>query len=49
MLGLWLWWGATYDVENGAAGIAGELVLCGVSNKTLVIGEGDPGRSDTVT
>ena len=40
---------ATYDVEDGALGVAGELVLGGVTDQTLVVGESDPGRSDTVT
>jgi hypothetical protein len=30
-------------------GVAGELVLGGVTDKALVVVEGDPGRSDTVT
>jgi hypothetical protein len=41
--------GAAYDVENGAVRVAGVLVLGGVSDKTLVIGKGDPGWCDTVT
>jgi hypothetical protein len=41
--------GATYDVEDGAVGVAGVLVLGGVSDETLVIGEGDPRWCDTVT
>jgi hypothetical protein len=43
------WRRATYDIEDGALGVAGELVLGGVTNQTLVVGESDPGRSDTVT
>lgn len=31
-----------YDIEDGAFGVAGELILGGVSNKTLVVGEGYP-------
>jgi len=34
--------GGTHDVEDGSVGVAGVLVLGGVSDKTLVIGEGDP-------
>jgi hypothetical protein len=41
--------GAAYDVEDGAVGVAGVLVLGGVSDETLVVGEGDPGWCDTVT
>lgn len=40
---------ATHDVENGTVGVAGELVLGGVTNEALLVGEGDPGRCDTVT
>lgn len=40
---------STYDIENGAVGVAGELVLGGVTNETLIVGESDPGRCDTVT
>jgi hypothetical protein len=40
---------ATYDVENGVVGVAGELVLGGVTNEALLVGESDPGRCDTVT
>ena len=39
----------TLDVEDGAAGVAGELVLCGVTDKALLVVPGDPRRSDTVT
>jgi hypothetical protein len=39
----------TYDVKNSVVGVAGELVLCGVTDKTLLFGESDPGGSDTVT
>ena len=41
--------GGTHDVEDGPVGVARVLVLCGVSNKALLVGEGDPGGSDTVT
>jgi hypothetical protein len=41
--------GAAYDVEDGAVRVAGVLVLGGVSNEALVIGEGDPRWCDTVT
>ena len=41
--------GGTHDVEDGPVGVACVLVLCGVSNKALLVGEGDPGGSDTVT
>jgi len=37
-----LWEHCTYDIEDGAGGVAGELVLGGVSDKTLLVGEGDP-------
>jgi hypothetical protein len=40
---------ATYDIENSAVGVAGELVLGGVTNEALIVGESDPGRGDTVT
>ena len=30
-------------------GVAGVLVLCGVSDKSLLVGEGDPGGGDSVT
>lgn len=40
---------STYDIEDGAVRVAGELVLGGVTNETLIVGEGDPGRCDTVT
>jgi hypothetical protein len=40
---------ATYDIENSAVGVAGELVLGGVTNEALLVGESDPGRCDTVT
>jgi hypothetical protein len=38
-----------YDVEDSPMGVAGVLVLCGVSNEALVVGEGYPRRCDTVT
>jgi hypothetical protein len=37
------------DIENGSLWVVGELILCGVSDKTLFIGEGDPGRRYSVT
>jgi hypothetical protein len=37
------------NVEDGALWVVGELILCGVSDKTLFIGEGDPGRCYSVT
>jgi hypothetical protein len=38
-----------YDVKDGPVGVAGVLILCGVSDKALLIGEGDPGRCNTIT
>jgi hypothetical protein len=38
-----------YDVEDGPVGVAGVLVLCGVSNKALVVRKGHPRRCNTVT
>ena len=40
---------ATHNVEDGVRGVAGELVLGGVTDEALLVVEGDPGRSDTVT
>jgi len=39
----------TYDVEDGALGIGRILILCGITNQTFFIGEGDPRRCYTVT
>jgi len=39
----------THDIEDCPVRVAGVLVLCGVSNKALLVGEGDPRRCDTVT
>lgn len=36
-------------VEDGVEGVGRGLVLGGVTNETLLLGEGDVGRSDTVT
>jgi hypothetical protein len=41
--------GCAYDVEDGSGGVGGELVLGGVSDKALLVCEGYPRRSDTVT
>lgn len=41
--------GNAYDIKDGSVGVGGELVLGGVSDKALLICEGDPRRSDTVT
>jgi hypothetical protein len=41
-------WG-TYDVEDGPVGVRGELILGRISDKTLVVRESYPRRSDTVT
>lgn len=32
----------THDIEDCPVGVAGELVLGGVSNKAFLVGEGDP-------
>lgn len=32
----------TYDIEDSPVGVAGELILGGVSDKALLVGEGDP-------
>jgi hypothetical protein len=37
------------DVENRVVGVGGGLVLGGVTDEALLIGEGDVGGSDTVT
>lgn len=42
------YWGA-YDIEDGSVGVGGELVLGGVSDQALLVCEGDPRGSDTVT
>ena len=39
----------THNVENGAGGVVGELILGCVSHKALLVGEGDPGRRYSVT
>jgi hypothetical protein len=41
--------GETHDIEDCAGGVVGELILGGVSNKALFVGEGNPRRCDTVT
>lgn len=45
----WRGVGHAYDIEDGSLGVGGELVLGGVSNKALLVCEGYPRRSDTVT
>jgi hypothetical protein len=37
------------DIVDSVLGVCGGLVLGGVSNETLLLGEGDVGRSDSVT
>lgn len=37
------------DIIDGVGGVSGGLVLGGVSNETLILGEGDVGRSNSVT
>jgi hypothetical protein len=37
------------DIEDGILWVVGELILCGISDKTLFIGEGDPRRCYSVT
>lgn len=37
------------DIEHGALGVGGVLVLGGVTDEALLIGEGNVGRSDTVS
>lgn len=39
----------TLDVENGSVGVGRSLVLGGVTNKSLLIGEGDIRRGNTVS
>lgn len=39
----------TLDVEDGAARVGGELVLCGVTDEALLIVPCDPRRCNTVT
>lgn len=39
----------TLDVEDGAVRVGGELVLCGVTDKALLVVPCDPRRCDTVT
>lgn len=37
------------DIENSSLWVAGELILGCVSDEAFVIGEGNPGRCDSVT
>ena len=37
------------DIVDGVGGVSGGLVLGGVSDQTLILGEGDVGRSNSVT
>lgn len=37
------------DIEDGVVGVRGGLVLGGITNQTLILGEGDVRRCDTVT
>ena len=37
------------DVENCPVWVVRELILGGVADKSLLVGEGDPGRCDTIT
>lgn len=37
------------DVEDGVGGVGGGLVLGRVTDEAFLLGEGDVGRSDTVT
>lgn len=39
----------TLDIEDGPMRVGSELVLCGISHKTLIIVPGDPRWSDAVT
>lgn len=39
----------SYNIEDGPVGIAGELILGGISDKTLLVCESYPRRCDTVT
>jgi len=39
----------TLSIEDGVGGVGGVLVLGGISDETLILGEGDIGRGDTVT
>jgi len=39
----------TLDTEDSSGGVCGGLVLGGVSNKTLVVGESHVGGSNTVS
>jgi hypothetical protein len=39
----------TLDVEDGVVGVRGGLVLGGVSDESLLIGEGNVGGGDTVS
>jgi hypothetical protein len=36
-------------VEDGVGGVKSSLVLGGISDQTLLVGEGNEGRSNTVT
>lgn len=37
------------DVEDGVGRVGRSLVLCGVTDQTLIISEGDVRRGDTVS
>lgn len=37
------------DIINGVCGVSGGLVLCGVTNQSLLVGESDIGWGDTVS
>ena len=37
------------NIEDDSFWIAGELVLCGVSDEAFIVGECDPGRCNSVT
>ncbi len=39
----------TLDIENCVLGVDSTLVLGGIADKPLLVSEGHPGRSDTVT
>ena len=36
------------SVKNGVVGVHGDLVLCGITNQTLCVREGDEGRSGAI-
>jgi len=41
--------GNILSVEDGIPGIESSLVLCGITDQTLLLGEGNERRSNTVT